>query len=86
MRLFQTGYGRYDIMLVPKDITKRGIIIEFKRTLPKETLEIAAAKALEQIHTKQYVRDLARRGIQTITAFGIAFKGKEVLLKVENNL
>jgi hypothetical protein len=79
----ESGYGRYDIMLVPKDSTKRGIIIEFKRTLPKETLETAATKALEQIHAKQYVRDLTRRGIQAITAFGIAFKGKEVLLKEE---
>jgi predicted AAA-ATPase/PD-(D/E)XK nuclease superfamily protein len=79
----ESGYGRYDIMLVPKDLTKRAIIIEFKRVLPKETLEIAATKALEQIHAKQYAQELKNRGIHTITAFGIAFKGKEVLLKQE---
>jgi len=79
----ESGYGRYDIMLIPKDISKRGLIIEFKRTLPKETLETAAVKALEQIHTKQYAQELKKRGIHTITAFGIAFKGKQVLLKQE---
>jgi hypothetical protein len=79
----ESGFGRYDIMLIPKDTTKRGLIIEFKRTLPKETLEIAADKALEQIHTKQYVHELKRRGITIISAFGIAFKGKKVLLKQE---
>jgi predicted AAA-ATPase/PD-(D/E)XK nuclease superfamily protein len=82
----ESGYGRYDIMLVPKDIIKRGLIIEFKRTLPKETLEITATKALEQIHAKQYAQELKKRGIQTITAFGIAFKGKEVLLRQEEIL
>jgi hypothetical protein len=62
----ESGFGRYDIMLIPKDTTKRGLIIEFKRTLPKETLEIAADKALEQIRTKQYVHELKRRGITII--------------------
>jgi predicted AAA-ATPase/PD-(D/E)XK nuclease superfamily protein len=80
----ESGFGRYDIMLIPKDSAKRGIIIEFKRTLSKETLEIAADKALEQIRTKQYVQELKKRGIKIMSAFGIAFKGKKVLLKQEN--
>jgi predicted AAA-ATPase/PD-(D/E)XK nuclease superfamily protein len=77
----ESGYGRYDVMLVPKDVTKRGIIIEFKRVFDEEDLETAADSALEQICTKQYVQNLKRRGIQTITAWGIAFLGKKVLLK-----
>jgi predicted AAA-ATPase/PD-(D/E)XK nuclease superfamily protein len=79
----ESGYGRYDIMLIPKDITKRSIIIEFKRIFDDEDLGTAATQALEQIHDKQYAQNLKKRGIQTITAFGIAFKGKEVLLKQE---
>jgi PD-(D/E)XK nuclease superfamily protein len=79
----ESGYGRYDIMLMPKDVTKRGIVIEFKRTEKKESLETAAAKALEQIKSKQYDQELKKRGIKTITYFGIAFKGKEVLLQQE---
>jgi hypothetical protein len=79
----ESGYGRYDIMLIPKDVTKRGIVIEFKRVEKKESLETAAAKALEQIKAKRYDQELKKRGIQTITYFGIAFKGKEVLLLQE---
>ena len=77
----ESGYGRYDIMLVPKDVKKRGIVIEFKRVAKKESLEQAAEAAVEQISEKQYAHELKRRGISTITGFGIAFKGKEVLLK-----
>jgi predicted AAA-ATPase/PD-(D/E)XK nuclease superfamily protein len=77
----ESGYGRYDIMLIPKDITKRGIIIEFKRIFDDEDLETAAMQALEQIHAKQYAQNLKRRGVHEITAFGIAFQGKELLLK-----
>jgi predicted AAA-ATPase/PD-(D/E)XK nuclease superfamily protein len=77
----ESGYGRYDIMLIPKDVTKRGIVIEFKRTEKKETLEIAASKALEQIKAKRYDQELKKRGIKAISYFGIAFKGKEVLLQ-----
>jgi predicted AAA-ATPase/PD-(D/E)XK nuclease superfamily protein len=79
----ESGYGRYDVMLIPKDVTKRGIIIEFKRVFDEEDLETAAEHALEQIRTKQYVQNLKRRGIQTITTWGIAFLGKKVLLKQE---
>jgi predicted AAA-ATPase/PD-(D/E)XK nuclease superfamily protein len=79
----ESGYGRYDVMLIPKDLTKRGIIIEFKRIFDEDDLETAAEHALEQIRTKQYVQNLKRRGIQTITAWGIAFLGKKVLLKQE---
>ena len=43
----ESGLGRYDIMLIPKDVDKLGIIIEFKKaTLPKESLELVAKKAL----------------------------------------
>jgi PD-(D/E)XK nuclease superfamily protein len=77
----ESGYGRYDIMLIPKDISKRSIIIEFKRIFDDEDLETDATQALEQIRTKGYAQNLKRRSIQTITAFGIDFKGKEVLLK-----
>lgn len=77
----ESGYGRYDIMLVPKDVKKRGVVIEFKRVAKKESLEQAAEAAVEQIREKQYTHELRRRGITTITGFGIAFQGKEVLLQ-----
>ncbi len=82
----ESGYGRYDIMLIPKDMTKPGYIIEFKKvsSLQQETLENTAQKALEQITEKNYAQELKKRGIKTILALGIAFKGKQILLKAKN--
>jgi len=41
----ESGYGRYDIMLIPKDKSKLGYVIEFKKVLAKETLEEGAQRA-----------------------------------------
>ncbi len=79
----ESGYGRYDIMLIPKNLQQRGIIIEFKKADEREELEEAAQRALQQIHTQAYAAQMRNRGVSIITAFGIAFKGKEVLLKQE---
>ena len=79
----ESGYGRYDVMVIPKDPTQLGIVIEFKKvsTLKKETLEEAAEAALQQIEQKRYTQELADRGIQSIIQLGIAFQGKEVYMK-----
>lgn len=79
----ESGYGRYDIMLIPKNLQQRGVIIEFKKVDEREELEEAAQRALQQIHAQAYVTQMRNRGVSIITAFGIAFKGKEVLLKQE---
>lgn len=76
----ESGYGRYDIMLIPRDTNKPGVIIEFKRAM-QQTLEQAADAALEQIHEKQYAQELRAMGIETICSYGIAFQGREVLVK-----
>lgn len=79
----ESGYGRYDIMLIPKDNRKYGIVIEFKRVKSRqnETLEDAAKKALNQIKEKNYKQELLDLGIKNILELGIAFKGKEVIVK-----
>jgi len=77
----ESGYGRYDIILIPKNTNKLGILIEFKKVRPGETLEIACKKALEQIQEKQYSHELKDRGIKNIQLLGIAFLGKQVLVQ-----
>ena len=82
----ESGYGRYDIMLIPCDLKKPGIIIEFKkvsRTL-KETLQGAAQKALKQIHEKRYELELKVRNVRSVVAYGIAFEGKQLLVLKEH--
>ena len=80
----ESGYGRYDIMLIPKNKTFSGVIIEFKKTNrhKKETLEKAVESALKQIEDKQYESELKGLGITTIFKYGIAFDGKEVLVRM----
>jgi Predicted AAA-ATPase/PD-(D/E)XK nuclease superfamily len=82
----ESGLGRYDIMIIPKQPHKLAIIIEFKKVLPidKETLEITANRALEQIKEKNYAQELKARGITHIKAFGIAFAGKTILVKSQD--
>ena len=75
----ESGWGRYDVMLIPKDRSKLGVILEFKKvqTQKKETLESAAQSALKQIEEKQYEVELRALGLTRILKVGIAFLGKE---------
>ena len=79
----ESGYGRYDVMIIPKDASMLGIVIEFKKLEPEdeETLEETADEALKQIIDKKYTTELKSRGINNIKEIGIVFKGKEIYIK-----
>jgi hypothetical protein len=79
----ESGYGRYDIMIIPHDLTQTGYVIEFK-TVDKEdneTVDTAAAAALAQIEEKKYQTELIERGIENIKKLAVVFSGKEVYVK-----
>ena len=80
----ESGFGRYDIMLEPKDKNMDAFIIEFKvvHTRRGETLEEAVKAALEQIEQKKYEMVLRDRGISSerIWKYGFAFSGKNVMI------
>ena len=78
----ESGFGRYDVVLEPRDKAKdEAFILEFKihRT---GTLEDSLKLAHEQIRTKNYATDLLNRGIpkDRIRAYGLVFDGKKVLI------
>ncbi len=79
----ESGTGRYDVMIIPKDTTKFGIVIEFKKAknMTDEALEMGAAAALKQIQVKNYKADLEMHGITQIINLAIVFAGKKVLVK-----
>ncbi|MES2198995.1 MAG: AAA family ATPase [Chlamydiota bacterium] len=75
----ESGLGRYDVCLFPKDPKGLGIILEFKKAKEKEKdLKKLASSAIKQIQTLHYVTELKSRGIQKILALGMAFQGKVV--------
>lgn len=76
----ESGFGRYDVIIIPKDVSKYGIIIEFKKIdeLSKESIEEATEKALKQIDEKKYESELLERGVNNIIKLAIVFKNKEV--------
>jgi hypothetical protein len=78
----ESGYGRYDVMLIPHDRSKLGIVIEFKTVdeLREETLELAASNALKQIEDKMYAQEMHACGITSVQAIAIAFSGKKILI------
>lgn len=77
----ESGYGRYDVMLIPRESGRNGVILEFKKVRRGETLEEAAAAALRQIEDKRYESELQDRGIRNIVKLGIAFAGKQVRME-----
>lgn len=81
----ESGFGRYDVMLEPKNEADNAVIMEFKVRDQREekSLEDTADAALKQIEKKQYQLELENRGIprSRIRKYGFAFEGKNVLIK-----
>ena len=82
----ESGFGRYDIMLEPKNPKKDpAVIIEFKvfNARREKTLEDTILAALNQIEEKEYEKGLILRGVpkEKIYKYGFAFEGKNVLIE-----
>lgn len=74
----ESGYGRFDIALTPRDKAHPGVIMEFKVAETPEGMEARAQEALQQIDKKAYATDLINAGVKNIWRYGISFCGKQV--------
>lgn len=81
----ESGFGRYDVVLEPKNPADTAVILEFKvlnSRKGEKTLEDTARNALKQIEEKHYDADLLQRGIppEHILKYGFAFDGAHCLI------
>jgi CheY-like chemotaxis protein len=80
----ESGFGRYDIMLAPKEKDKIGIIMELKKIKDKESAEDALADGMAQIEQTGYLTELTDKNVKQIIGIAIAMKGKKVTIKSNN--
>ncbi|MBQ2987443.1 MAG: AAA family ATPase [Tyzzerella sp.] len=75
----ESGEGRFDIGLMPRQLELPGILMELKsaKSMTEELKELAQ-KALEQIESKKYDEDMKMQGVHEIYKYGVAFCGKDV--------
>jgi len=79
----ESGDGRYDLQMEPKEKHLPGIVMEFKAVPASEkgALSEIAENAIAQIDRRNYTRELEERGIKRVVKYGIAFSGKAVEVK-----
>ena len=78
----ESGDGRYDISLIPRENRYPGIIMElkWKKDLSEDGLIKLADQALAQINNNRYDTEMKEDGIHDVLKFGIAFSGKKVYI------
>ena len=77
----ESGYGRADIILFPKDRSKAGYIFELKRSNGK-SIDKEVERAVQQIDDNRYSIELERYGVKDIVKLGYVFDGKKVISNV----
>ncbi len=84
----ESGGGRYDISLFPREEKYPGIIMELKsgKDLNDKVLDSLSAEALQQIDDKGYDSEMKEEGIASILKLGIAFSGKKVRIRTNSFL
>jgi len=81
----ESGYGRFDVSVIPKDKSKQAIIMELKSidTFNNETKDQTLEAALSQIEDRQYETTLRQQGCTNIMKVAVTFDGKRVWAKTK---
>ena len=76
----ESGYGRYDVLMIPQNKGEPGFIFEFKKIDPPEdnNADEAMQSALQQIKDREYATELREQGVKPIWGIGVVVDGKQV--------
>ena len=78
----ESGDGRYDIQLMPKNPNLPGFLFELKAEKNCDDLGVLAQAALQQIVDNRYDTEMLAQGISAVVKYGVAFSGKRVEIAV----
>ena len=80
----EAGFGRCDVMVIPKAPGGMGVVLELKRLRAKrgETVDAALESALAQVKHRKYADEVRGRGAAVVREYGIVFDGKQVWVGV----
>ena len=76
----ESGYGRFDIGIFPREQGIPGIVMEFKVADSEAALEETAQRALAQVDAKDYLAEFREQGVTEVWRYGVAFCGKKIWL------
>lgn len=76
----ESGYGRFDLAIIPTNTSNPGVIMEFKLASSVHELQHKAQEALQQIEDKAYITTFQTQHIRKVWKYGIAFHGKHVAI------
>lgn len=74
----ESGYGRFDLAIFPKEKGKSGVVMEFKVASSEKELPVKAREAWQQIEEKAYTAAFIQRDVKDVWKYGIAFCGKKL--------
>lgn len=80
----ESGLSRLDVILIPKNNKKQGILIEFKTSENPNLLLTNAQETLQQIKNQKYLETFKQHNINSALIIGLAFCGKQMDLAFEN--
>ena len=78
----ESGYGRYDVAILPKAKGQPGVVMELKIAEREDELPAKAEEALAQIQSHDYADELKAREAQPLHCFGMAFYGKTACVRM----
>lgn len=78
----EAGRGRADVQILPRSPGRPGVVLEFKRGSTRADLASAAEEALRQLEDRAYAEERVAAGASPVRRMGIAFSGKDVVVRV----